>query len=147
MQLPDEDLWSALVSFRHRVMDQMQDGLAKMSELDLSMPQSIALFQISEAGPMTVSDLQGRMKRSQATTSHLVSQLERKGLVERGDDPDDARRTVVRLSRKGLRLVDRVEALRRKGFERVMGRLPSPVRKQLETALRATLRSLEEAPS
>lgn len=141
-----DDLWGALVDFRHRVVDQMQDGLASMADLDLSLPQSIALFQIAEAGPMTVSTLQGRMKRSQATTSHLVNQLEKKDLVERGDDPDDARRTVVRLSRRGMRLVDRVEVIRRKGFERVLGRLPAPVRRQLETALRATLRSLEVTP-
>lgn len=147
MQSPDpEDLWSALVSFRHRVVDQMQDGLAGMAGLDLSLPQSIALFQIAEAGPMTVSTLQARMKRSQATTSHLVNQLEKKDLVERGDDPADARRTVLRLSKRGVRLVDRVEALRRRGFERVMGRLPLPVKRQLEAALRATLRSLETDP-
>lgn len=143
MQSTQSDLWSALVAFRHRVMDQMQDGLAQLSELDLSLPQSITLFQIAEAGPMTVSQLQARMKRSQATTSHLVTQLEKKGLFERGDDPADARRTVVKLSRKGERLVGRVEQIRRKGFERVMGKLPLAVRRQLETALRATLRSLE----
>ena len=141
-----EDLWSALVAFRHRVVDQMQDGLASMAGLDLTLPQSIALFQIAEAGPMTVSGLQARMKRSQATTSHLVNQLQRKGLVERGDDPKDARRTVLRLSRRGVRLVDRVEVLRRRGFERVMGRLTPSVRRQLEAALRATLRSLEHQP-
>ena len=144
MQSPPEDLWSALVSFRHRVMDQMQDGLAQMSELDLSLPQSITLFQISEGGPMTVSQLQARMKRSQATTSHLVTQLEKKGLFERGNDPEDARRTVVKLSRKGERLVERIEEIRRRGFERVMHKLPLHVRRQLETALRATLRSLED---
>jgi DNA-binding MarR family transcriptional regulator len=143
MQPEPRDLWTALVTFRHRVMDQMQDGLAQMTELDLSLPQGIALAQIAEAGPMTVSTLQARMKRSQATTSHLVSQLQRKGLVERGDDPEDARRTVVRLSKKGARFTERLDAVRRRGFERVLSRLPVEVRSQLETALRATLSALE----
>ncbi|HEY1086441.1 MAG TPA: hypothetical protein VGE37_02060, partial [Archangium sp.] len=83
---------------------------------------------------------------SQATTSHLVSQLERKGLLARGDDPDDAQRTLVKLSKKGQQLVDKVETIRRQGFERVMGALTPKVRRQLEDALRATLASLEEKP-
>jgi DNA-binding MarR family transcriptional regulator len=146
MHSPPPDLWHALVAFRHRVMDRMQDGLSAMSELDLSLPQSITLFQVAEFGPLTVSALQERMKRSQATTSHLVSQLEKKGLLARGDDPEDARRTLVKLSKKGQQLVDKVEAIRRQGFERVMGALTPKVRRQLEDALWATLQSLEEKP-
>jgi DNA-binding MarR family transcriptional regulator len=146
MHSPPPDLWHALVAFRHRVMDRMQDGLAAMSELDLSLPQSIALFQVAEFGPLTVSALQARLKRSQATTSHLVSQLEKKGLLARSDDPDDARRTLVKLSKKGRQLVDKVEAIRREGFEQVLGALPAKVRRQLEDALRVTIEALEVKP-
>lgn len=136
------DLWSALASFRMRVLDQMQGGLAALG-LDLSMPQSIALTHIAEAGPLTVGALQARLRRSQATTSHLVTQLEIRGLVERADDPEDARRTHLRLSKEGRRLMSRLDRLRKRSFEKVLGRVPAPVKRQLETALRATLEALE----
>lgn len=137
------DLWTALVTFRVRVFDQMQGGLASLG-LDLSMPQSIALAHIATAGPLTVGALQARMQRSQATTSHLVTQLELRGLVERTDDPGDARRTLLRLSKEGRRLVNRLDQLRRRSFERVLSRVPEHVRQQLEAALLATLEALEE---
>lgn len=140
---PPQDLWSALGLFRRRVLDQMQGGLASLG-LDLSMPQSIALTLIADAGPLTVGALQARMRRSQAATSHLVTQLELRGLVERADDPADARRTLLRLSKEGRRLMGRLEQLRRESFERVLSGVPPTVRRQLEEALVATLKALEE---
>jgi DNA-binding MarR family transcriptional regulator len=139
----DAELWQLLTAFRVRVVDQMQGGLASLG-LDVSLPQALALNQISEAGPMTVSALQQRLRRSQATTSHLVSQLELRGLVERSDDPADARCTRIALSRDGRRLMSRLEQLRKRGFERVLGRVPKSVQRQLEAALRATLQALDE---
>ncbi len=140
-----EELWSTLVAFRNRVFDQMQDGLAELG-LELSMPQSIVLFQIAERGPLTVSALQARVQRSQATTSHLVTQLEKRGLVERFDDPADARRTLLRLSRNGRKFTESIEKVRRAGFERVLGNLPPDVRRKLEEALVETLQALEKNP-
>lgn len=137
------DLWAMMSVLRRLVFDQLQGELSSLG-LDLTMPQSIALTAIAEAGPLTVSALQARLKRSQATTSHLVSQLELRGLVERADDADDARRTVLRLSRAGRRLLSRLEQLRRQSFERVMRRVPKAVRLELEVALKATLRALEK---
>ncbi len=136
------DLWGALSLFRQRVLDQMQDGLVALG-LDLSAPQSLALGQLWEAGPLTIGALQSKLRRSQATTSQLVTQLELRGLVERTDDPADARRTLVRVSKEGRRLMGRLETLRRRSFERVLGGLPPAVRRQLEQALLATVRALE----
>lgn len=139
------DLWQALSLFRFRVLDQMQGGLAALG-LDLSTPQSLALTQVAEAGPLTIGALTAKLHRSQATVSHLVAQLELKGLVTRADDPKDARRTTVRLSRQGARLLARLERLRLQSFERVLGRVPAPTRRRLEAALWETLDALTTKP-
>jgi DNA-binding MarR family transcriptional regulator len=138
-------LWDALSLFRYQIFDQMQGDLASLG-LDLSMPQSIALTQIAQAGPLSVSSLQQRMQRSQATTSHLATQLELRGLVTRSSDPADARRTLLQLSKEGTRLMNRLEQARRRGFRKVLAKVPEPVQRQLESALLATLEALKEAP-
>lgn len=139
-------LWSRLVELRQRVMSQMQDGLSAIGELDLSLPQSTMVFQIAEREPLTVSALQAIIQRSQSATSHLVTQLELKGLVERRSDTEDGRRSVIHLTRQGRKLVQKVEQLRRQAFERVLGRVPPEVLQRLDAALKETLDALEAPP-
>jgi DNA-binding MarR family transcriptional regulator len=138
-----DDLWAALGGFRQRILDRMQPGLAGLAAQDLTLAQSIALQQIAGAGPLTIGALQARLSRAQATTSQLVSQLERRGLVDRRADRADARRTLVVLSRQGRRQMDRLEAIRRQGFADVIGALPAGVQRQLTEALQATLAALD----
>jgi DNA-binding MarR family transcriptional regulator len=138
---PDE-LWSALAGFRERVFSRMQPGLADLDGLDLTLAQSIALQHITSAGPLTVTALQARLSRAQASTSQLVTQLERRGLVERRADPADGRRTLVGLSLRGRRQMARLDQVRRQGFESVVAALPPAVRRQLVDALRTTLDAL-----
>ena len=135
-------LWTALADFRHRVLSRMQPGLAAFDGLDLTLAQSIALQHVASAGPLTVAALQACLARAQASTSQLVSQLERRGLVERRSDPADGRRTLVTLSRRGRRQMDRLDAVRRQGFEDVVAALPPKVRRQLVDALQATVTAL-----
>ncbi len=50
-------------------------------------------------GKMSVSDLAERMGLSLSTTSLLVGELSRAGLLERAEDERDRRRTIVRLNK------------------------------------------------
>lgn len=135
-RLPD-GLWDRLGALRSLVMAEMQEGIAAMPGLDLTLPQSTTLFRIAKSESMSVSELQAALGRSQSTTSHLVSQLEKKRLVERRSDERDARRSALHLTKAGASLVRRVEQLRRKSFERVLGQLPAPVLRQFDEAMRA----------
>lgn len=137
-------VWGHLTTLRHLLLHEMQPALAATAALDLSVPQSMALFQIADAGPLTVSALQARLSRSQSATSHLVNQLERRGLVERSVDPDDRRRTSVSLTEGGRLLLARIQRSRREGFDAVFARLPPDVARQLQAALEATVQALKE---
>ncbi len=59
----------------------------------------IALSHIVIFQPISVSDLAVHLHVSLATTSNLVSQLSNGGLVDRTEDPNDHRRTLVTLSK------------------------------------------------
>ena len=142
--MQSNELWQALAGFRELVVDQMQSSLTDVDGLELSIAQSLTLTQVAHAGPLTVGALQQRLVRSQATTSHLVTQLVKRGFVERVDDPADARRTRVRLAPDGRRLLAKLEKARAAAFERVLGRLPQATRRQLTQALVATVKALKD---
>jgi DNA-binding MarR family transcriptional regulator len=56
-----------------------------------------ALIAVAEAGPLSVSELARRLGLGLSTTSTIVGQLNRAGLLERAEDNADRRRTIVRL--------------------------------------------------
>jgi CheY-like chemotaxis protein len=56
--------------------------------------------------PATVTSLSAASGASTTTAWRRISALETHGLIERLEDPDDKRRTIVRLSKAGLRAVE-----------------------------------------
>ncbi len=56
-----------------------------------------ALLAVAVAGPLSVSELAQRLGLGLSTTSAIVGQLSRVGLLERAEDEADRRRTIVRL--------------------------------------------------
>jgi DNA-binding MarR family transcriptional regulator len=57
-----------------------------------------ALLAVAAAGPLSVSELARRLGLGLSTTSAIVGQLSRAGLLERAEDDADRRRTIVRLN-------------------------------------------------
>src|SRR5271163_4220666 len=66
-----------------------------------------ALRAVAAAGPLSVSELARRLGLGLSTTSAIVGQLSRAGLLDRAEDDADRRRTIVRLN------VDRSEVIGR----------------------------------
>ncbi|RKN36892.1 MarR family winged helix-turn-helix transcriptional regulator [Streptomyces hoynatensis] len=85
--------------------------------------------------------LRSAMVTSGAITNRL-DKLERKGLVERRPDPDDRRVIRVRLTPRGLELIDRVVGLHIANEERMLEALGEEDRRALDRALRRLLVSL-----
>lgn len=56
-----------------------------------------ALVAVATSGPLSVSELAQRLGLGLSTTSAIVGQLSRAGLVDRNEDETDRRRTIVRL--------------------------------------------------
>jgi DNA-binding MarR family transcriptional regulator len=73
-----------------------------------------------------------------------VDRLEKEGLVERRPDPDDRRGTLVRLTRRGKRIVDRALAAHLAHEERLLRSLSAADRRALDELLGQLLASLEQ---
>jgi DNA-binding MarR family transcriptional regulator len=59
-----------------------------------------ALLSITFSGSLSVSELAARLGLGLSTTSTLVGELSRAGLLERSEDEADHRRTIVRLDER-----------------------------------------------
>ncbi len=73
---------------------ELRDAAARGSLGPRHMP---ALLAVAAAGPLSVSELARRLGLGLSTTSAIVGQLSRAGLLERAEDDADRRRTIVRL--------------------------------------------------
>ena len=72
----------------------------------------------------TVGELAARLQASAHGTAALVTRCEAQGLVSRTRSTVDARRVEIRLTRKALRLLDRVASLHRDQLRELAARLP-----------------------
>jgi DNA-binding MarR family transcriptional regulator len=61
-----------------------------------------ALVAVTLGGPLSVSDLAKRLGLGLSTTSAIVGELSRAGLLNRAEDEDDRRRTIVSVHRDCL---------------------------------------------
>jgi DNA-binding MarR family transcriptional regulator len=90
------------------------------------------LYALSGAADgVRITDLADDALLSQAGISRLVARLERKGLVERRDDPDDARACRIRLTTAGVEVQRRIGRIHARQVATAMNRALGPA--QLET--------------
>jgi DNA-binding MarR family transcriptional regulator len=72
----------------------MRDAMERAS---LGKRHGPALLAIAAAEPISVSELAKRLGLLLSSTSTIVGELSRAGLVERAEDDEDRRRTIVRV--------------------------------------------------
>jgi DNA-binding MarR family transcriptional regulator len=70
-------------------------------------PRHLSLFSYLQFdGPMPVNELAKRLELAPATVSLMISELSRKGLLERREDETDRRRTIVSIAPDRAQAVD-----------------------------------------
>ena len=72
---------------------------------DLTISQLKAVFLLAHHGALAVSELAGLLGIGNPAASILVQLLVEQGLVERSEDFQDRRRTLVSLSLQGTKLI------------------------------------------
>ncbi len=86
------------------------------------------------------------MRTTMLSSGGITKQLDRlvdAGLLERRNDPDDRRGTLVRLTRRGKASIDAALTTHVANEERLLGALTRSERQQLDAALRALLISID----
>jgi DNA-binding MarR family transcriptional regulator len=79
-----------------RGMRRWQDRTAQPVPAPLS-PRHVAALEQIRGGPVTVGELACRLDLTLPTVSGVLADLDRAGYIERRPDPDDRRRTIVRI--------------------------------------------------
>ncbi|WP_136057315.1 MarR family transcriptional regulator [Microbacterium sp. K24] len=107
-------------------------GLPELSEAQIdvlrTLPRGLG------RGPAEISAV---LNLSRPTVSNLLGTMETEGLIERGPDPSDGRRVVVRASARALDLFDRFDAVNSALVARVSLALDDADRSALGAALPA----------
>lgn len=71
----------------------------------LTTPQLLTMQAVSDASALTVGEVARAINLTMATTTSIVSGLERKGLLEKRRDLTDKRRVIVTPTAAGTRLI------------------------------------------
>lgn len=103
----EQDVSRALNALRRMVRGLRSAAENVERDLRISAAQLFVLSELAHVPDQSVKDLAALTMTTHSTVSQVVSQLIAKGLVTRTIDPRDARRAVLRLTRRGTNLVKR----------------------------------------
>jgi len=84
--------------------------LAHMDAIGLTPTQYAALVKIGDVGETSQNHLGRLTAMDPATSQGVIRRLQARGLIELRPDPDDRRRTLLRLSEAGRQLLPRAIA-------------------------------------
>ncbi|EAR61650.1 MarR family winged helix-turn-helix transcriptional regulator [Neptuniibacter caesariensis] len=79
------------------------------------------------------------------TMTHRLKGLEKRGLIARTANPEDARSMLVELTEEGFQLIDKAVTAHTENLERILSPLTEDEQQQLDNALRKILSLLEDA--
>ncbi len=85
-----------------------QSGIGKLTEVELSYPQSLLLYALLEKDKATVGELAQYLKVTQGVVSRMVERLVEKGMLNRERDRNDRRVVVVTLSDAGREYAEKM---------------------------------------
>jgi DNA-binding MarR family transcriptional regulator len=113
----------------------------------LSEGEQNVLAALRRAGPpyeLTPTELYRSLLLSSGAMTNRLDRLEEAGLLVRTPDPDDRRRTRVRLTERGREVVDAAMDTHRVALETIFEGLAPTDADALEDLLRGILRRIEE---
>lgn len=108
----DDDIVLLLAACAGWANDRVLAGVRGESGSDISFRDGY-VFQHLIPGPLSITALADRLAVTQQAASKTVADLERRGLVERKNDPGDGRSRLVHLAARGEAAVEAGRAARR----------------------------------
>ena len=138
MKVRYEELIEEALEAQKRVMMAIRGGTGSAwLESDVTIAQIKALMYIAREGPTIISDVADAFGVGRPAASVLVDHLVERGLVERSEDPEDRRRTIVRLSTRGEELVTQFHEAGRERMRKCLSQLAEEDLSALVSGLRA----------
>jgi DNA-binding MarR family transcriptional regulator len=94
-----------LIAYGHR-LDACRDGFAELA--GISGAQYEILMLVSRAEPLSVGEIASRLHRSGAFITIECNKLVEQRILEKGSDPSDGRRVLLRAGPKARELLERM---------------------------------------
>lgn len=113
--------------------------------LDLTFNQYKALLTLSKSGPCTLNTLSHELEVATSSASQMVDRLVTMRLVERNQADGDRRSIVLRTSRQGEELLEKVRENIVKRYEDLFRHLEASEQASLSGAISTLVRILEKA--
>ena len=132
-QMEAPRLWLVL-SRCHRALSQIAER--SIEEAGLCLTDFAALEALLHKGPLTITEIQGKVLLASGSMTAAVDRLETKGLIIRSPAPSDRRATVLELTPDGRRLVEKVFRRHAAALEAGMAVLKSSEKQQLHALLK-----------
>jgi len=126
-------LWLVLARC-HRALSQIAEH--SIEEAGLCLTDFAALEALLHEGPLTITEIQGKVLLASGSMTAAVDRLETKGLIIRSPAPSDRRATVLELTPDGRRLVEKVFRRHAAALEAGMAVLKSSEKQQLHALLK-----------
>ncbi|HRI88585.1 MAG TPA: MarR family transcriptional regulator [Candidatus Hydrogenedentes bacterium] len=134
---PDQEAYLNLVR-TESVLTGIQFAAFKQFGLSAPLYNILRILRGADKGGLCVQEIGARMVTRVPDTTRLVDRLEQMGLAERARDTEDRRVVMVRITAKGLKLLDSIEPALRATLKQMLGHMP-------EKDLTALSRLLEKA--
>jgi len=134
-------LWLVLMK-AHRVLERVAAGNVQSAGVGLSDFGVLEL--LLHKGPQPVNEIGRRIGLTSGSITTAVDRLESSGLVKRGNDPDDRRARLVRLTALGKERAVALFADHKKTMDQVASELSATERATLTRLLKKLGMSVEE---
>lgn len=96
-------LWIVLARC-HRALSQIAEG--SIQEAGLGLTDFAVLEALLHKGPLTITEIQGKVLLASGSMTAAVDRLEKKRLVKRSPAPSDRRAKVLELTPEGRRVIE-----------------------------------------
>ena len=126
-------LWIALARCHRAVSALVERSIA---DLGLCLSDFMVLEALLHKGPLTISDIQGKVLLASGSMTAAVDRLEKRSLVTRKMTPADRRTRILELTAEGRHMIERAFDPHSQDLERVMSVLGSDEKEQLYTGLK-----------
>jgi MarR family 2-MHQ and catechol resistance regulon transcriptional repressor len=140
-------LWIALARCYKSLSKLVEDSIA---ESGLGLSDFMILEALLHKGPMTITEIQGKVLLAIGSMTVAVDRLEKKGHIERKTTPEDRRARVLELTSEGRTLIAKVFESHNRELESWMSVLTDEEKQQAYRALRKlgiSAASIHESPT
>jgi len=116
------------------------------ADVAITLQQWRVLVIVSSFGPISAGGLATWMDVHPSKATRMCDRLARAGLISRGEDPEDRRRTLLTLTGNGQQLVDALHGYRRDAIARILDQLPPESRRGLAVAMQEFADAAGDSP-